>query len=121
MDGDNMNNITQSAQDIKRFTFTRMSEDKTAGIRRILGISFNDFTCIDYFFNFSQRYASAVTAPLGVPGNLKFTRIKFFPDLLKHFVKIIISNKEREVKINRVICAGKRSSLAIAVWGGGVV
>ena len=102
MDGDDMNNITQSTQDIKRFSATDIPENKTAGIRRIFRIGFNDFTFVDYFFNFSQRYFSAVTAPLSVSGDLKFTHIKFLSNLLKHFIKILPVT-EREVKINSLI------------------
>lgn len=85
MDGDNMNKITQSAQDIKRFSAADITQNEATRIRRVFGISFNDLAIVKRFFNFAQRNGPAVTASLRMPGNLKFTSIKFFPHLLKHY------------------------------------
>ena len=87
MDGDDMNDITQSTQDIKRLSTSDITHNKAAWIRRIFGIGFNDFTFVNNLFNLGQGDTSIVTASLAMSGNLKFTGIKFFPNFFNHWRK----------------------------------
>lgn len=84
MDGDNMNEIPKGTQDIKRFVFVRIAQNKTAWIWRIFGVVFDNLAVRNNFLNFGQRYTSGIAASQGMPGNLKLASIKFFSYLLEH-------------------------------------
>lgn len=69
MDGNNMNGFAESAQDVKWYIFPDVAEDKTTGIRIVIGIDFNNFTCMDNMLDFFHRNISCVTTSLRVPCN----------------------------------------------------
>ncbi len=79
-----MNKFSQSTEDIKRLIIANIAENKTARIRRILPIGFDDFSFGDYFFNLIERNASTITASLAMSSNSIFLFIKFLPNLFNH-------------------------------------
>ncbi len=72
MDCNNMNGFAESAQDVKRYIFTDVAEDKITGIGFIFGIVFNNFACMDNIFDFFGRNISRVTTPLRMFCNYVF-------------------------------------------------
>lgn len=94
-----MNDIAESAQNIKRFLTADMPENKATGIWEIFGIDFNNFTLGDHMLDLGKSYAAAIAASLAMPCNLKFTAVDFPPDLFKHC---------SSQRITRWLCAVKR-------------
>lgn len=89
-----MDNITQSAENIKRLVLTDITQNETTRIRSIFGIGLNDLTLINYFFNLRERNAACITASLRVSANPKFTSIKFLANLFNHMINYNIRQKQ---------------------------
>jgi len=85
MDCNDMNQITQSAQDIKRFASSDITEDKATGIRLVVGIRFNHLSSKDYLFYLLKRYTSRITASLCMSGNLILSLFNFRTNLSEHY------------------------------------
>lgn len=85
MDCNDMSQITQSAQDIKRFASSDITEDKATGIRLVVGIRFNHLSSKDYLFYLLKRYTSRITASLCMSGNLIFSLLDFRTNLSEHY------------------------------------
>ena len=91
MDGDDMNDRTESAQNIKGFTAVNITEDKATRIRRVLRISLNDLAFGNDVLDFRQGNTTAVTASLAMPRDLKCTAVNFLTDFFNH--RIIFSRQ----------------------------
>ena len=90
MDCNNMNDFAESAQDVKRYIFPDVAEDKTTGIWFIFGIVFNNFSCMDNMFDFFSGNISRVTTPLRMFRNYVFPFQQLFAYLFKHRMLYII-------------------------------
>lgn len=101
MDSNNMDKVTQRAENIKRFA-AHVTQDKATGIRRIFGVGLNGLALINRLFNFRQRYITSIATALSVPGNQEFTSIKFLPDSFNHYDKFITGDGFCQEDRNRV-------------------
>ncbi len=85
-----MNDFAESAQDVKRYIFPDVAEDKTTGIRFIFVIVFNNFACMDNMLDFFHGNISRVATPLRMFCNYVFRFQQLLAYLLMHRMLYII-------------------------------
>src|SRR3972149_1265248 len=90
MDCNNMNDFSESAQDVKRYIFSDVAKDKATGIWFIFGIVFNNFACMDSMLDFFHGNISRVATPLRMFCNYVFLFQQLLAYLFKHRMLYII-------------------------------
>ncbi len=93
MDGNNMNKFTNCTQDIKRYLFPHITQNKATGIGFVSGIIFYDFPRENNMFDFFYGYVSRVTTPLCMSGDYILSVQQLLADLFKHLLLYIIAKE----------------------------
>jgi len=100
-----MNKVAKRTLNIKRLVLSNITHDKTAWVRFIVGITFNDFSSGYYVFNFLKRYPSRIAAPLSMPCDYVLFFNKLLMDLSEHL--IILYHKGLTLSRNNSIASRK--------------